>query len=196
MGIEEILDVVRSEFDKLKDGNKLLVTTSCRHVLKTNIILLHFLLNEKKLNGMYICVDIPQIHLDRLLTKYKINSKGLVYIDTITGLSTSERINKKNILYIDNPFDVSTLNEAISRVQNDDLKRFVILDNMATLQFYASEVKNFIEKFINGIDNANISYLLLAVDKMKHTATYDIMRPFCDHELEVKTDGLDWLSEL
>ena len=133
MGIEEILEVVRSEFDKLEEGNKLLVTTSCRYVLKTNIILLHFLLNEKKLNGVYICVDIPQVHIDRLLDKYKIGSDDLLYIDAITGLSTLEKGNKENVLYIDKPFDVETLNEAINHIQSDGVSRFIILDNMATL---------------------------------------------------------------
>jgi hypothetical protein len=193
--MEEITQYVRQEIDNLKDGGKLLLTVGCKHVLKTNIVLLQFLLNEKNFNGLYICVDIPQVHVERLLKKYNIQSKDLKYIDAITGLSTVEREYHENIFYIENPFNVKVINEAISRVQADGVKRFVILDNMATLQFYSTEIGNFFNNFIGSIDKFNISYLILAVDKIKHTDTYDIIRPYCDGELDIKEEWLDWLKE-
>ena len=195
MEIEELTNIVRNAIDKLDDGSKLLLNVGCKHVLKTNILLLQFLLNEKNFNGLYICIDIPQIHVDRLLKKYNINSKALKYIDAITGLSTVEREFHENIFYIDNPFNVQTINEAISRVQADGVKRFVILDNMATLQFYSTEIVNFFDNFIGSINDFNISYLILAVDKAKHNETYDIIRPICDGELEVKAEWLEYLKE-
>ena len=194
--IEELMVIVRNEFDKLKDHGKLLISVSCRHVLKTNIVLLQFLLNEKKLNGLYICVDIPQVHVERLLQKYKINSKGLKYIDAITGLSTLDKEFHNNIIYIDNPFNVKTINEAILRIQTDGVKRFIILDNMATLQFYSTEISKFFKGFINSVDKFNMDYLMLAVDKNRHKDTYDIIRPFCDNELEIKRQWIELLKGL
>jgi hypothetical protein len=188
---EEFIELVREEFERLDTGGKLLLTVGCRHVLKINMILLQFLLDEKNLNGLYICVDIPQINVDRLLKKYNISREGLKYIDTITGLSSLERQFNENIFYIDNPFNVRIINDAINRVQSDGVKRFVILDNMATLQFYSSEIGHFFENFIGSIDEHNISYLMLAVDKIKHSKTYDIIRPFCDSELEIMPDWIE-----
>jgi len=190
------MKTVRSEFEKLSDGGKLLLTVGCRHVLKTNIILLQFLLNEKKLNGLYICVDIPQVHIDRLVKKYNIDHEKLKYIDAITGLSTVEKDQNQNVCYIDNPFNVKIINEAISKVQDDGVKRFVILDNMATLQIYSSEISRFFENFIGSINEFNINYLMLAVDKNNHKEAYDIIRPYCDSELEIRDEWLEWLREI
>ncbi len=196
VGKLEIMDSIRNEFVKLKKGGKLLLSVSCRHVLKTNVLLLEFLINEKNLNGLYICVDIPHNHVERLLKTYKISSKDLTYIDAITGLSTLEREYQENIYYIDNPFNVKIINSAIKSIQSDGVKRFVILDNMATLQFYSTEIEKFFNKFIGSIDDFNISYLMLAVDKDKHKDTYDIIRPFCDSELEIKHDWINGLKEI
>jgi hypothetical protein len=88
VGNNELLDLVRDEFGKLNDGGKLLLSVGCRDVLKLNVILLQFLINEQKLNGLYICVDIPQINVERLVKKYDISKEGLKYIDAITGLSS------------------------------------------------------------------------------------------------------------
>ena len=196
LGMNELLLIVREEFNNLEDGSKLLLSVGCKHVLKTNILLLQFLLNEKNLNGLYICIDIPQIHVERLLKKYNINSEDLKYIDAITGLSTLEQEYQNNILYIDNPFNVQTINEAIGRIQADGVKRFVILDNMATLQFYSSEISNFFNQFIGELKEFNISYLMLAVDKNRHKDTYDILRPLCDHELEIQPEWVEWLKSI
>jgi hypothetical protein len=195
LGNNKLVEIIREEFSKLDDGGKLLLSVGCRDVLKLNVILLQFLINEQKLNGLYICVDIPQINVERLVKKYDITKDGLKYIDAITGLSSIEREFNDNIFYIDNPFNVKIINEAINRVQADGVKRFVILDNMATLQFYSTEISNFFENFIGSIGDYNISYLVLAVDKVKHNKTYDIIRPFCDAELEIKREWLDWLKE-
>ncbi len=194
--INELLNIIRKKFEELSDGDKLLITVSSKHVLKTNILLLQFLLNEKKMNGLYICVDIPQIHVHRLLKKYRINPEKLQYIDAITGLSTLEIEIEKNILYIENPFDVKTINDAVSKVQADGKKRFIILDNMATLQFYSSEISKFFEYFINSVDKFNMSYLMVAVDKNKHKDTYDIIRPFCTNELDIKKEWIELLKGL
>lgn len=196
MDIEEIMSIIREEFRKLRDGDKLLLSVSCRHVLKTNILLLQFLLNEQNLEGVYICVDIPQIHIQRLLKKYNINSSGLKYIDAITGLSTAEQEFNENITYIDNPFNVKMINEAIQKVQVDGVKRFIILDNMATLQFYSSETTNFFKQFIPSMKDIKMSYLMLAVDKDRHNDTYKIIKKYCDSELEIKKEWIDMLSGL
>ena len=194
MEIEELVSIVRTEFDKLESGGKLLLSVSCKHVLKTNILLLQFLLNEKGLPGLYICVDIPQIHVERLLNKYSINSTNLKYIDAITGLSTLDREVREKILYIDNPFNVNTINQAILKIQSDGVERFIILDNMATLQFYSSEISPFFEEFISSVEKFNMSYLMLSVDKQRHKDTYDILKPYCDRELEIEDQWLDLLK--
>jgi hypothetical protein len=196
VGIEDLMNIIRSEFEKFQDGGKLLLSVGCRNVLKTNILLLQFLLNENNMKGLYICVDIPQVHVDRLLKVYKIPSRDLKYIDAITGLSTLDQEFRENILYIDNPFNVKIINEAIKKIQADGIKRFLILDNMATLQFYSTEIENFFNNFIGSIDDFNISYLMLAVDKVRHEETYNIIRPYCDRELEIKQEWLEWLKEL
>jgi hypothetical protein len=195
VGNNKLIDIIRKEFSKLDDGGKLLLSVGCRDVLKLNVILLQFLINEQKLNGLYICVDIPQTNVERLVKKYDITKDGLKYIDAITGLSSIEREFNDNIFYIDNPFNVKIINEAINRVQADGVKRFVILDNMATLQFYSTEISNFFKNFIGSINDFNISYLVLAVDKIRHKRTYDIIRPFCDSEIEIKREWLGWLKE-
>lgn len=194
MGIEELMNIVREEFKKIGDGDKLLLSIGCRHVLKINVLLLQFLLNEQNLDGLYICIDIPQVHVERLLKKYNISNNSIKYIDAITGLSSLEREFHENTFYIDNPFNVRTINEAINRVQSDGVKRFVILDNMATLQFYSTEIENFFNNFISSINEHNISFLMVAVDKEKHKETYDIIRPYCEVELEIKKEWLDWLN--
>jgi len=192
--IEEFIKIIRNEFGKINDGGKLLLSVSSKHVLKTNILLLQYLLGEKKLPGLYICVDIPQIHVEKLLKKYEIKSDGLKYIDAITGLSTLEQEFNDKIIYIDNPFNVKLINEAIHKVQEDGVKRFIILDNMATLQFYSSEIKKFFEHFIRSITDFNMNYLIIAVDKERHNDTYEVIRKYCDHELEIKREWLDFLS--
>ena len=196
MEIEEFIKIIRKEFGNLKDGGKLLISVSSKHVLKTNILILQFLLNEKKLPGLYICVDIPQIHVERLLRKYEIKSDRLKYIDAITGLSTFEQEFNDKIVYIDNPFNVKLINEAIHKVQEDGVKRFIILDNMATLQFYSSEIQKFFERFIKSIKEFNMNYLIITVDKERHNDTYDIIRNYCDHEMEIKKEWLDFLSNV
>lgn len=196
MDIKDLMNLIREEFGKLQIGGKLLLSVSCRHVLKTNVLLLQFLLNEKNLAGVYICVDIPQIHIKRLLKKYKINASSLKYIDAITGLSTVERDFHENITYIENPFNVKMINEAIQKVQVDGVKRFIILDNMATLQFYSSEITKFFEKFIASIEEINMSYLILAVDKERHFDTYEIIKQYCDKELEIKKEWIDMITGL
>jgi len=193
VGSDELLNIVREEFNKLDDGGKLLLNVGCRQVLKTNMILLQFLLNEQNLKGLYICVDIPQVHVDRLVKKYNIQTDGLKYIDAITGLSSLEMELQENIIYIDNPFNVKLINEAINKVQSDGVKRFVILDNMATLQFYSTEIKKFFDNFIGTINEFNIKLLVIAVDKSRHKDTYDVIEPLCDAEIDIKKEWLDGL---
>ncbi|WP_455393202.1 hypothetical protein [[Eubacterium] cellulosolvens] len=194
MDIDDLMNIIREEFENLTDGGRLLLSVSCRHVLKTNILLLQFLLNEKNYDGVYICVDIPHIHIQRLLKKYNIKSDCLKYIDAITGLSTVEREFDEKITYVDNPFDVRSINQAIRKVQVDGVKRFVILDNMATLQFYSTEITNFFEHFIASIEDINLSYLMLAVDKNRHKETYKIIKNYCDRELEIKKEWIETVS--
>jgi hypothetical protein len=192
--IDELMAIVRDEFGKLKEGGKLLLSVSSKHVLKTNIILLQFLLNEKSLDGLYICVDIPQIHVEKLIKKYNIKADGLKYIDAITGLSALDREVNEKIVYIDNPFNVKSINMAIQKVQVDGVKRFIILDNMATLQFYSTEIEKFFDQFISSSKDFNMSYLMVAVDKARHKDTYEIIKKYCDNELEIKNQWLEMLQ--
>ena len=193
---EELQKLIKDEFEKLDKGGKLLLSVSCKHVLQTNILLLQFLLNQKDQNGVYICVDIPQVHVERLLKKYHVRSENLKYIDAITGLSTLEREVSEKIIFIENPFDVRAIIDAILKVQTDGVKRFIILDNMATLQFYSSEITNFFDIFINSIDRFNMSYLIYAVDKFRHKDTYDRISKYGDSELEIKKEWLDLLKKV
>jgi hypothetical protein len=192
--VEELMAFVRDEFKKLTDGGKLLLSVGSKHVLKTNIILLQFLLNEKNLDGLYICIDIPQVHVEKLIKKYNIKADGLKYIDAITGLSAQDREVNEKIVYIDNPFNVKSINEAIRRVQVDGVKRFIILDNMATLQFYSSEIEKFFDQFISSSSDFNMSYLMVAVDKQRHKNTYEIIRKYCDREMEIKNQWLELMQ--
>jgi hypothetical protein len=65
---------------------------------------------------------------------------------------------------------------------------------MATLQFYSTEISNFFNQFISELNEFNISYLMIAVDKMRHKETYDIILPLCDQELEIQQEWLDSLK--
>ena len=78
----------------------------------------------------------------------------------------------EKIIYIDNPFNVKNINVAIRKIQADGVKRFIILDNMATLQFYSTEISKFFQHFISSVKEINMSYLMVAVDKNRHKDTY------------------------
>jgi hypothetical protein len=132
----QVLDLIRK---KLDDNDTFLVFTSPKtHEFKTiGIDLLRYLVNEKKSPVVYICIDKPYSSIKRVLDKEEIDSKIIIFIDTVTLMSGTQPKDDKCV-YIRSPENLTDISIAISQAISSlsGNKTFIIVDSLSTLLVY------------------------------------------------------------
>ena len=95
-----------------------LVVVSAKKYQETNIALTKYLINEKKIPGVYVTLNKPFEIIQRTLKKGGIDTRLILFIDGISKSSIGLTQRVENCLYVGSPERLSDMSVAIEEAIN------------------------------------------------------------------------------
>ncbi len=180
---------VKKELKDLSKGQVFLVISNSKNYLKNNIDILRFLVNERKMYGIYISLNWPYKNLNSLLGKNKIKAENLFYIDTLSETVGAEASGDKCLL-ISSPHSLTEISIALDKaVESVKAEKFVFLDSVSTLLLYNQlhTVAKFIHFLSGKIRNWGIEGVLISVEKGMKSELAESLVQFVDRVVDTGT---------
>jgi len=123
----------QKEVKNLKDYVVLIIVDAKKYQ-KTNLELIKFLVNEKKVPGVYVTLNKPYETISRTLQNDNVDTRLIIFIDAVT---TGQIGKKKNCLYIGSPEKLSDISVAMDQaVKALPKEKFVFFDSINTLAIF------------------------------------------------------------
>ncbi|MBU2638543.1 MAG: hypothetical protein KJ955_06215 [Nanoarchaeota archaeon] len=118
------------------DGMKSFLFIMDAGKLQDNLIALIKFLNAKGMSGACICLNKPFKSLKSMLESKKVNTKNILFIDTLSS-SRTELKPKEGAIMISNPSELTSISLAAGGfAKSNSGKRFIIIDALSTLLIY------------------------------------------------------------
>jgi len=180
---ESLVDYLEKEglvdFD---DTSTVLISSDVEKYWKTNLAVLKYLVNQKKLKCIYITVNKPSFSLVEAFKREEIDVNNLYFVDcTTVGTEDSRKIFVK-------PESLSDISIAVSRLaENISEKKFVYFDAISTLYIFnpSDTVEKFVHYLIPKLKADKIGLILVAVKDEIEKKSLTVLTTFCDSKVEL-----------
>ena len=189
---EDDLILSRIKMSFLRDSFEAVVSLSVKStdVLDTDMALLKFLVKEKKMKGLIICVDRDYNQMRKLVKSIDLSDDFLYYIDAVT-LYTGKEVDSKSqnkVLFIESPSDLTSLDIAISEMIEKLECGFLLLDCLSSLKLYNNTKKLgvFLHDLSSKLRLSNIYGIILLVEEDSDSWLHSVIRAFCDKNIVIK----------
>ncbi|MFH1285869.1 MAG: ATPase domain-containing protein [Candidatus Micrarchaeota archaeon] len=126
--------------DKIQDQKNFiaLITVGAREYQNTNNEILRYLVNDKKMPGVYVTINKPFATMKRILGDSGVDTRMIIFIDMITKIAGSETQKTSECLFLAGPERLSSLSialsEAVSAIPSKE--KFIFFDSISTLLLY------------------------------------------------------------
>jgi KaiC/GvpD/RAD55 family RecA-like ATPase len=179
----EIIDMIRREFEKLKEPYIVLVVTSAASYQEVNKQIIKYMIDERNLPSIYVTINKPYETVKKVLGEV-VDTRLIIFIDAITRASGGKPEREKGCLFIDSPRNLTDLSIAISEAAQSIPveKKFVFFDTLSTLLIYntAGTVARFTHFLIGRIRMWNAEGVLLSLEKEAGETLLSQISQFCD----------------
>lgn len=178
------------ELKKVKKKEIVLILSTEKKYLKTNLKILDILTNSLKEKGIYVTVNRPFDSLTELLEKNKINTKNIFFIDAITLTVVGEAKEVPNCLFINSPNSLTELGIALGeafKAMKTKTDRFIFFDSLSTLLIYnqSKSVTKFAHFLTGRMREWKIKGVLISLQKNVDEKLIAQVSQFCDRIIEV-----------
>ena len=183
----EMRTVINKEFKDLPEGFIVSVLSSTEQYSTLNIEILDYLINDRKMNGIYFTVNKPYETLVTILKKNEIDIKKLYFIDAISGAVGKKKSDAENCVIVQNPSALTDLSICITEACTSKNPGFLILDSLSTMLVYNNEdtTVRFIHYLITELRKCKVSGIILSLEKDMEKKMLDSIAQFCDKIIKV-----------
>lgn len=202
---DKLLTEIGRKISSMEKNNerKLLLLSNISNRTKINLVLLKYLLQNKKKTGLFITFDRPHQYISKLLKLNNITQENLFYIDAVSLISgESSKHGGINVKFMNGPYQISIFKNLVGRGFGPERKMtpaidlkdigFIMIDDISALEVYndSSAVKEFVCNFYSVVDNLNTFTVSIVLDANYHKELYAIIGEFSDIELTVDPSNL------
>lgn len=166
-----------------------LVVTPAVKYSDVNLRILKYLVNERKLYGIYVTVNRPCENLTTLLGKHGVDITKLYFIDAISAIATDHMVNTPQCIYLENPQNLTelsiTLTELVKRIPGEH--NFLFMDSLSTLILYngMGSVRKFAHFLATRMRSLNLSGVFISLEEETDKQLIAHFTQVCDKVLEV-----------
>lgn len=165
-----------------------LVTVTPKTYQKSNMEILSLLVTEQKTPGVYVTLNKPFEIMQRLLKQNKIDTRFVIFIDTISKVPENKR-RVKNCLYIGSPEKLSDISLAMDQAVKalPTKEKFIFFDSINTLQVFnkPGTVARFVYFLASKIREWKIKGIIISVKKGSDESLTNEISQFCDAQIEL-----------
>ena len=130
----KINDIIEKELEGLEDF-VVAVISSAENYYSANIAILDYLVNKRKMNGIYITMNKPYFSLVNVLKKNNIDANNLFFIDAISGVVGQES-ELDNCIVLRSPVALGELGISVLNLCETGDAKFLLLDSLSTMVIY------------------------------------------------------------
>jgi KaiC/GvpD/RAD55 family RecA-like ATPase len=139
--------------------------------------------------GVYVTLNRPYENVKRLLSKEKVDTDQIIFIDGVTKTAGAKIEKKEDCLYIGNPKNLSdisiSMDQAIMAIPSKD--KFMFFDSLSTLLLY-NDVR-VVAKFVHFISGKmrvwKVKGIIISLRRDKDKELIDELKGFCDVVLDI-----------
>lgn len=182
---------ISKELEDIEDNPITSILVGDKAYTKTNIAVLKYFVNERKISGVYITVNKPYQTLVNFFNKNGINTNRIFFIDMITKLSGDQPNRIDNCLFMESPESLTDLSialtEVIKSIQGD---KFIFLDTLSTLLIYheLGTVTKFAHFLTNKMRVWMVKGVIISLIKETKPSLEAELTQFCDKVIDVKEE--------
>jgi len=181
----EVKETFKKEVKSLKDFI-LFITVDAKNYQKTAIDVVSFLVNEKRIPGIYVTLNKPYEIVQRNLANNGIDTRLMIFID---ATSRAEERKVGNCLCIGSPEKLSDMSvameQAINALPTDE--KFLVFDSLNTLSIFnkPGTVIRFLHFLTGKMREWKIEGIIITLKRETEQALADYLMQFSDANIEV-----------
>lgn len=166
----------------LPEGNIVTFMTGAEKHLEVNTAILDYLVNTKKVNGIYVTMREPYDSLAEILKKKKIDVNKLIIIDAISGVMGKEKYEAENCIVLPGPTSLTDVAIKITETYHSKNIQFLLMDSLSTLLLYNTEAKamRFTHYLVTKLRKLKLSGIILSLEKEMDKKLIKSVFEFCD----------------
>ena len=179
----DIAETLKEKLDEIPEPFICLVVTPTEKYQSVNFELLKYMVNEKKIPGVYVTVNKPYEVIKRRFEDF-VDTRMVIFIDAVTRASGGKPREEEGVLYIDSPKNLTDISIAISEAAQSipEGKKFILFDTLSTLLLYnsAGTVARFTHFLIGRMRMWGAEGALLSLEKETGETVISQISQFCD----------------
>lgn len=151
-----------------------------------SLVLLWYLTNKLKFNGLYISLNKPYESIYKELKQNKLDVNRIYFIDGV-GKETGEFLQSNKCFCLEDPASLVELSVLIKALCNENKIKFIVLDSLNTLLLYnnVKEVERFIHNTLNRARKSGISVVVMSSKEKSKEGIVAEITQFCDKRIEL-----------
>ncbi|HLC96391.1 MAG TPA: hypothetical protein VJH97_03655 [Candidatus Nanoarchaeia archaeon] len=182
---------ISAEFNKKLKGLKeyvALATVDASKYQETNLQIIHHLIEERNIPGVYVTLNKPFKSMIAVFKKENIDADMVIFIDAVTKTVGGELQKTDKCLYIGSPENLSDVSIAMEQavMALPSKERFVFFDSLSTLLMFndVTTVAKFIHFLAGKMRVWGVEGVIVSLRKEKDKALIDELTQFCDAILD------------
>lgn len=173
----------------IDDSEIYLVAIDSKLHKTTTMEMLRYLVNEKKMPGVYVTINKPYEYMKESLSEAGIDPRMVIFVDAITKTVGGKADKVNGCIFLNRINDLTDMAVAISNAVQaiSTNKKFIVIDSISTLLIYNSNVS--VSKFIHFLTGKmriwKISGILTTLRDNKDDILLSQLTLFCDKRIDI-----------
>ena len=177
----EIKKNIEKEFKSLPQDFIVTVLPSTENYSDVTTAILDYLINERKMSGIYFTTNKPYETLANALKNSNVDAKKLFFIDAISGI-VGKKSDAGNCVIVQNPSALTELSIQITEACTTKKPSFLIMDSLSTMLVYNNEnaTVRFIHYLTTQLRKCKVAGVIFSLEKDIEKKMLDDITMFCD----------------
>lgn len=173
----------------LDEEGVILVIPTAEEYQEVNQEIIHHLVQEKDLNGIYTTVNEPYRTVKNFLQEGGIDTENIFFVDAVSMDIGAEEVERENVMYLESPqhlTDISiVMSESIGKLPEGE--KFLFFDSMSTLTIYnnITTVAKFAHFLTGKIRNWNVTGVIISIESEADEQVINRLKQFADRVIEL-----------
>lgn len=172
-------------YKSIEENKLIAVIAKSEKIQKITLDLLKYFLNNKKASCAYVTIAKPYKTIMNILTKNKIKTEQIIFIDCITSLSLGTDLQRISNCIFCKPESLTNISIALTSALDSLPKyheRILILDTLSTLMLYnqSKSINAFMHILTGKLREMGIRLIILTLEEETDKEIISEMTQFCD----------------
>ena len=180
------------KLNSLSGGSVTTIIVDSPLYLKTSIDVLKFLVDEKRLSGVYVTVNRPYSNIETTLQTNEVDLSKLFFIDAVTNMAVQTSNRTENCLYVASPESLTDISIALDQTINaSSQKDFMFFDSLSALLIYnnVDTVSKYLHVLTIKMRVLKVQTFLISLEKETDEKLKSRLTQFSDNLITVENGG-------